>query len=148
MIGRGVNQGKPEMELEGRRLLAVARIENEILLGAKFLAKNDLRRLASILFGTSADDADIDPDDYTTDAVETNAEALNKRAVDTADLPLTAFDVPDDARDVAPPLAPTRKERLRAMFEGSKREQARYPKPELLSDPDDVDSEDIDLDEL
>ncbi|QYW07650.1 hypothetical protein SEA_LIZZ_103 [Streptomyces phage Lizz] len=142
MIGRGVNQNKPEMELEGRRLLAVARIENEILIHAEFLRKEDLRPLASILFGTPDDD--LDDEDYTADAVETNAEALarskalDERAKELEDHPLTALDVPDDARALAPPLRPTKEERIAAMRSGYERERAQYPQPELLDDPDDI----------
>jgi len=69
MIGRGVNQSKPDMEDEGRRLLSLARVESEILLGRQFFTKEDLSSLANMLF-------DLDDEDYTADAVETNAEAL------------------------------------------------------------------------
>jgi hypothetical protein len=132
MIGRGVNQDKPEMEREGRRLLAVARVENEILLGGDFFTKSDIRNLAQMLFDpvNRIADEDDSEDDYTADAVETNAEALARFSVSP--------DIPDDARDIAPPLNPTREEKIAAMRKGHEREQAQYPRPELLEDPDDV----------
>lgn len=70
-IGRGVNQQRPEVELEGRRQLALARVENEIVLGRVYFTKQDLQDLASKLF-------DVDDEDYTTDATTTNAEATNQ----------------------------------------------------------------------
>lgn len=116
-IGRGVNQGKPEVEREGRRQLALARIENEIMLGEQFLTSEDLTALAAILFRAETDEI---PDDG-----ETTAEAI-------------AVHVPNDARDIAPPLNPTRAERIAAMRNGHEREQAAFPRPELLEDPDDI----------
>jgi hypothetical protein len=132
MIGRGVNQGKPDMEAEGRRLLAVARVENEIMLGGSFFTKSDIRNLAGVLFDpvNRIEDED-DQEDYTADAVETNAEALARFAVGVKS-------VPDDAREIAPPLNPTREERIDAMRKGREWEQSRYPQPELLEDPDDI----------
>lgn len=103
-IGRGVNQCKPDLELEGRRQLALARIENEIILGRTFLEDQDVQDLAKMLFDT----------DDSTD------------------------EIPDDARDLAPPLNPTREERIAAMQKGYEYEQTRYPKPDLLDDPDDI----------
>jgi hypothetical protein len=117
MIGRGVNQSNKATELEGRRQLALARIENEILLGEDFLTPEDRTELASILFRVTTDEI---PDDG-----ETTAEAL-------------ALHIPNDARDIAPPLNPTRAERIAAMRQGHEREQAAYPSPELLEDPDDI----------
>jgi|SRR5690242_6636762 len=69
MIGRGVNQKNPAIELEGRRQSALAHIENQILLGRAYFTKEDLISLSNLLF-------DVDEEDYTADAVETTAEAL------------------------------------------------------------------------
>lgn len=80
-IGRGTNQGKPEVELQGRRDLALVHIENQILLGRVYITSEDATRLAKLLFGTAHIDDDLDPEDYTADAVETNAEALAKQTV-------------------------------------------------------------------
>lgn len=121
MIGRGVNQDKPGMEREGRRLLAAARIENEIELGEDFLTAEDRTKLASILFRAETDEI---PDDG-----ETSSEALASAA---------HIDVPDDAREIAPPLEPTKEERIAAMRKGGEWERANYPGPELLEDPDDI----------
>lgn len=69
VIGRGVRYASPEMELEGRRLSAKAHIENQILLGRAYLSDEDVTELAKMLH-------ELDDEDYTADAVETNAEAL------------------------------------------------------------------------
>lgn len=75
-IAAGVRLSKPELELLGRRLSAVAHIENQILLGRAFLDKDDVKRLAELLFSTNPADFSHDPiDDATADAVETNVEA-------------------------------------------------------------------------
>lgn len=71
-IGRGTNQHKPEVELQGRRDLALVHIENQILLGRHLLTSEECQRLAELLFSTN-------DDDYTADAVETNAEATAPR---------------------------------------------------------------------
>lgn len=71
MIGRGVNQERPEVELEGRRQSALAHIENQILLGRHLLTAEEVKNLAKLLHGVE------DNEDYTADAVETNAEALS-----------------------------------------------------------------------
>ncbi|QNR52051.1 hypothetical protein phiRKBJ001_109 [Streptomyces phage phiRKBJ001] len=82
MIGRGVNQKKPEVELEGRHQSALAHIENQILLGREYLTSAEAKHLAQLLFSTEpTPDTDTDtdtdtPDDYTADPTETNAEAL------------------------------------------------------------------------
>lgn len=117
-IGRGVNQAKPEVEHEGRRQLALAHIENQILLGEDFLTSEDRSAIAALLFRADVDEI---PDDG-----ETTKEAL------------ATVHIPDDAREIAPPLNPTRAERIAAMRQGYEREQAAYPKPELLEDPDDI----------
>lgn len=78
MIGRGVNQDKPEVELEGRRQSALAHIENQILLGRHLLTSEECRHLAELLFSTN--DSDLDDEDYTADAVETTKEALARSA--------------------------------------------------------------------
>lgn len=100
IIGRGVRYNKPEMELEGRRLSAKAHIENQILLGRDFLTSEDAKHLAQLLFSTN--DADLDPEDYTTDAVETNAEALAKKRVPVpdADGDIDDEEYDDDAEDL------------------------------------------------
>ena len=78
-IGRGVNQERPEIELQGRKDLALVHIENQIRLGREYLTSTDIRSLAELLFGTeplaSTDTADAN-EDYTADAVETTNEAL------------------------------------------------------------------------
>lgn len=77
-IGRGVNHGDPSTELQGRKALALIHIENQILLGRHLLTSDERATLAKLLFADDEDaDATQDPDDYTADAVETNAEALN-----------------------------------------------------------------------
>jgi hypothetical protein len=78
MIGRGVNQDNPSIELEGRHQSALAHIENQILLGRHLLTTEEAKELAKLLFSNDADaNQDVDTsDDYTADAVETNAEAL------------------------------------------------------------------------
>jgi|SRR5690349_3128395 len=95
MIGRGVNQGKPEVELEGRRQSALAHIENQILLGRDLLTSAECQHLAELLFSTN--DADLDSEDYTADAVETNAEAL--RASLPASTPASYLE--EDEDDIA-----------------------------------------------
>jgi hypothetical protein len=74
MIGRGVNQANPTVELEGRRQSALAHIENQILLGRHLLTSDERAVLARLLF----EDAD---DDYTADATTTNAEALQATSI-------------------------------------------------------------------
>ena len=74
MIGRGVNQNKPDVELEGRRQSALAHIENQILLGRHLLTSEEAEHLAKLLFSLEDNN-----EDYTADAVETNAEALSKQ---------------------------------------------------------------------
>ena len=76
MIGRGVNQNKPDVELEGRRQSALAHIENQILLGRHLLTSEEAEHLAKLLFSLEDNE---DNEDYTADAVETNAEALSKQ---------------------------------------------------------------------
>lgn len=129
MIGRGVNQSKPDVENEGRRLLALARIENEIELADGFITSDDRSKLAALLFRDVTDDI---PDDG-----ETSAEALA----------VAHIEIPNDAREIAPPLNPSRKERIAAMREGARREAERFPQPPLLEDPDDDDPEDLESDE-
>lgn len=73
MIGRGVNQQRPDVELEGRRQSALAHIENQILLGRHLLTSEEAKHLAELLFSIE----DTANEDYTADAVETNAEALS-----------------------------------------------------------------------
>src|SRR3546814_18931316 len=76
MIGRGVNQSKPDMEGEGRNQLAVANIENEILLGRHLLSAAERRKLSEMLLVL---DATATAEDYTAAATETNAEAIQDR---------------------------------------------------------------------
>lgn len=98
MIGRGVNQSKPEVELEGRRQLALARIENEMILGRAYLTKEDVQDLAKVLFATGNNaDADSDPEDYTADPTETNAEALARTPAPRID---ADGDYDDEAEDL------------------------------------------------
>lgn len=129
MIGRGVNQSKPDMEDEGRRLLALARIENEIELADTYITSEDRAKLAALLFRDVTDDI---PDDG-----ETTAEVLAE----------AALHIPNDAREIAPPLNPSKKERIKAMRDGARREAERFPQPPLLEDPDDEDPEDLESDE-
>lgn len=69
-IAAGVRLGQPGLELEGRRQSAIAHMENQILIGRDMLTERERRSMAALLI-------DIDDDeDYTADAVETNAEAL------------------------------------------------------------------------
>lgn len=89
-IAAGVRLSKPELEFEGRRLSALAHIENQILMGRAFLNKEDVRALAELLFSTNPADFTSDPvDDSTADAVETNAEATRRA---TRPVPADPFD--------------------------------------------------------
>lgn len=131
MIGRGVNQSNSEMEEEGRRQLAVARTENEILLGMDHFTAEDVTTLASLLFEVATPVVPVDADDDRHAAAISRLE--EKREVD-----MLAHEIPDDAREIAPPLNPTKEERIAAMRRGHERERAQYPQPELLEDPDDI----------
>lgn len=96
MIGRGVNQERPEVELEGRRQSALAHIENQILLGRHLLTSEECRNLAELLFSTE----DPNDEDFTADAVETNAEAISKRSRQlTPDTPTGGLE--EDEDDIA-----------------------------------------------
>lgn len=98
-IGRGVRYNNPEMELEGRRLSAVAHIENQILLGRVYITSEDAAHLAKLLFGTAHIDADLDPEDYTTDPVETNAEVLEAIERKRVPVPDADGDIEDEEYD-------------------------------------------------
>lgn len=98
-IGRGVNQGDPSTELQGRKDLALVHIENQILLGREYLASSDVKHLAELLFSLNPADliADTD-DDYTADPTETNAEALANK--NTSRVPDADGDYDDEAEDL------------------------------------------------
>lgn len=73
-IGRGANLKDPAIELEGRKDLAKLHIENQILLGRHLLTPDECVVLAKMLYKVD----DPNDEDYTADAVETNAEALTR----------------------------------------------------------------------
>lgn len=78
-IGRGANLKDPAIELEGRKDLAKLHIENQILLGRHLLTPDECVVLAKMLYKVD-DPNDPNDEDYTADAVETNAEALARTA--------------------------------------------------------------------
>jgi len=51
LVAAGTRRSNPELLARGRRMGAVAHIENQLLLGREFLQKEDVQALAEILFG-------------------------------------------------------------------------------------------------
>lgn len=50
LVAAGTRRSNPELLARGRRMSAVAHIENQILLGREFLTNDDLQALAKMLY--------------------------------------------------------------------------------------------------